>query len=172
MGGGATRSGRAARVVVVGAGIVGCSAAYHLTRLGWRDVVVLDQGPLFATGGSTSHAPGLMFQNNASKLQAELARDSVELYSSLVEDGEPPFRRVGGIEVAATPERWEELKRRLGHARSWGIPAELIGPDDIRRLVPIMRTDQLLGAIHVPDDGVADAVRTSEALARRASANG
>src|SRR5205807_4418443 len=129
----------AARVVVVGAGIVGCSAAYHLTRMGWRDVLVLDQGPLFSTGGSTSHAPGLMFQNNASRLQAELARDSVELYSSLGENGEPVFRRVGGIEVAATPERWEELKRKRGHARSWGSAAELIGPEHIRPRVPEMR---------------------------------
>ena len=136
--------------MVVGAGIVGCSAAYHLTRLGCPDVVVLDQGPLFATGGSSSHAPGLMFQNNSSRLQAELARDSVELYSSLRADGEPVFRQVGGIEVAATPERWQELKRKLGYARSWGIPAELIGPEEIRRLVPIMRTDRLHGAIHVP----------------------
>src|SRR5207237_1781764 len=110
-----SRVREAARVVVVGAGIVGCSAAYQLTRLGWREVLVVDQGPLFSTGGSSSHAPGLMFQNNASKLQAGLARESVELYSSLGEDGNPVFRRVGGIEVAATPERWEELKRKLGH---------------------------------------------------------
>src|SRR5947209_19561895 len=106
-----------ARLVIIGAGIAGCSAAYHLAQLGWRDVLVLDQGPLFATGGSSSHAPGGVFQNNASKLQTELARDSVELYSSLPPVGGQPFYwPVGGMEVAATPDRWEEVKRRLGHA--------------------------------------------------------
>jgi glycine/D-amino acid oxidase-like deaminating enzyme len=68
------------RVVVVGGGIVGCSVAYHLTQMGWRDVVVLDQGPLFQNWGSTSHAPGLMFQHNVSRTMAHLAMRSVELY--------------------------------------------------------------------------------------------
>ena len=77
-----------AQLVIVGAGIVGCSAAYHLAQLGWRDIVVLEQGPLFATGGSTSHAPGLAFQTNASKPMTELARYSVELYSRLEVQGQ------------------------------------------------------------------------------------
>ena len=72
-----------ARVVIIGAGIVGCSAAYHLTKMGWRDVLVVDQGPLFATGGSTSHAPGQVFQVNASRTVCQLARESVELFGTL-----------------------------------------------------------------------------------------
>ncbi len=154
-----------ARVVVIGAGIVGCSAAYHLAKLGWSDIVVLDQGPLFVTGGSTSHAPGLMFQVNASKMMCELARYSVELYSGLRLQEQPVFHGVGGMEVATTPERWEELKRKQGHANSWGLEAHLIGRDQIKRLVPMIRTDHLHGAIFVPSDGVASATRVAEALA-------
>src|SRR5438270_13799617 len=108
-----------ARVVIIGAGIVGCSAAYYLTQLGWTDVVVLDQGPLFHTGGSTSHAPGLIFQLNAARSVTQFARDSVALYATLSPaDGAPAFTRVGSLEIATTPARWEGLKRKEGHARS------------------------------------------------------
>src|SRR5215210_3518006 len=100
-----------AGVVIVGAGIVGCSVAEHLSRHGWRDVVVLDQGPLFEAGGSTSHAPGLMFQTNPS-------RYSVGHYMELELDGEPCGYQVGGLEVAETPERWEDLQRKHGLATS------------------------------------------------------
>src|ERR687885_1960519 len=91
-----------ARVVIVGAGIVGCSAAEHLTDLGWRDVVVLDQGPLFEAGGTTSHAPGLVFQTNPSKTMTNLASYGVGRYSGLELDGKPCFHPVGSVEVAAT----------------------------------------------------------------------
>src|SRR6184192_4082552 len=161
-----------ARVVIIGAGIVGCSAAYHLTRLGWRDVVVIDQGPLFRAGGSTSHAPGLVFQNNVARTTCRFAIDTVETYRNLQLDGEPVYWEVGSLEVAATPERWEELKRKHGHATSWGLKTRLIGPDEISRLVPMMRTDHLHGAIHVPSDGTVRAVQASEALARLAEEAG
>lgn len=161
-----------AQVVIVGAGIVGCSVAYHLTRLGCTDVVVLDQGPLFQTGGSTSHAPGLMFQLNASKSITALARDSVATYRTLALDGRPIFDEVGSLEVAYSPERWEELKRKEGHAKSWGLPAELISAGAIRDLIPLMRVDHLHGAIHVPSDGVGRASALAEAMARSAAENG
>ena len=162
----------AARVVIIGAGIVGCSAAYHLTRLGWQDVVVIDQGPLFRTGGSTSHAPGLVFQNNVSRTVCGFAMHSVETYRDLQLDGEPVYWEVGSLEVATTPERWEELKRKQGHATSWGLTTHLIGPDEITRLVPIMRTDHLYGGIHVPTDGTVKAVQAAQALAVKARAAG
>src|SRR5437588_2329416 len=161
-----------ARVVIIGAGIVGCSAAYHLTRLGWRDVVVLDQGPLFRAGGSTSHAPGLVFQNNVARTTCRFAMDTVQSYRKLRLDGDPVYWEVGSLEVAATPERWEELKRKHGHATSWGLTTRLIGPEEIKGLVPIMRTDHLYGAIHVPSDGTVRAVQASEALARVAEEAG
>ncbi|MGZ5302161.1 MAG: FAD-dependent oxidoreductase, partial [Actinomycetota bacterium] len=110
-----------AQTVIVGAGIVGTSAAYHLAELGSTDVLVIDQGPLFETGGSTSHAPGLIFQTNGSRTMCRIAQDTVRLYDSLEVDGEPAWFGVGGIEVATTPERMAELRRRRGFARSFGV---------------------------------------------------
>src|SRR6266508_6739620 len=95
--------------VIIGAGIVGCSVADHLTRLGGHDVTVVDQGPLFATGGSTSHAPGLVFQTNPSQTMTQFAAYSVRRYGELGHSGRPCFRPVGSIEVARTPERWKDL---------------------------------------------------------------
>jgi glycine cleavage system aminomethyltransferase T/glycine/D-amino acid oxidase-like deaminating enzyme len=161
-----------ARVVIIGAGIVGCSAAYHLTQLGWRDVVVLDQGPLFRAGGSTSHAPGLVFQNNAARTTSKFAQDTVATYRDLQVDREPAYWEVGSLEVATTPERWEELKRKHGHATSWGLETQLISPQEIKQLVPIMRTDHLFGAIHIPSDGTVRAVLAAQALASKAEAAG
>jgi dimethylglycine oxidase len=161
-----------AQVVIVGAGIVGCSAAYHLTQLGWRDIVVLDQGPLFRAGGSTSHAPGLVFQNNAARTTSKFAQDTVGVYRKLRLDGEPVYWETGSLEVATTPQRWEELKRRQGHATSWGLETQLLPPEEIKRLVPIMRTDHLYGAIRVPSDGTVHAVQAAQALADAAIAAG
>ena len=118
-----------AQTVIIGAGIVGASAAYHLAELGVTDVLVIDQGPLFETGGSTSHAPGLVFQTNGSRTMCRLAQYTTELYGSLDLDGAPGWYPVGGLEVATTPAREQELKRKLGYARSYGIEgAELLSP--------------------------------------------
>jgi glycine cleavage system aminomethyltransferase T/glycine/D-amino acid oxidase-like deaminating enzyme len=161
-----------AQVVIIGAGIVGCSAAYHLTELGWNDIVVLDQGPLFHTGGSTSHAPGLVFQTNSSKTTCELAMYTVKLYSELEANGAPCFYGVGSLEVAHTPERMEDLRRRHGYATSWGLEAYLIAPTEAKALVPLLDANQIYGAYHVPSDGIAKAVLAAEALARRAEERG
>jgi dimethylglycine oxidase len=160
------------QVVIIGAGIVGTSAAYHLTQLGWTDIVVLDQGPLFETGGSTSHAPGLVFQTNVSKTTCQLAMYTVTLYSELELDGAPCFYGVGSLEVAHTPERMEDLRRRHGYAQSWGLDARLISPAEAKAMVPLLDADQIHGAYHVPSDGIAKAVRAAEALARRAEERG
>jgi dimethylglycine oxidase len=162
-----------AETVVVGAGIVGASAAFHLAELGATDVVVLDQGPLFETGGSTSHAPGLAFQTNPSRAMCRIAQDSVAMYSSLEDDGEPAWFGVGGIEVATTPERMRELKRRLGFARSYGLEgAELLTPTETVDLIPLLDASTILGAYHVPSDGIAKGVRIASAFARKASERG
>src|SRR2546427_6786116 len=143
-----------AQVVVVGAGIVGTSAAYHLAELGLTDVVVVDQGPLFETGGSTSHAPGLVFQTNGSRTMCRLAQDSVGLYRSLELDGRPCWYGVGGIEVATTPERMLELRRRLGFAHSYGLDgAGLLTPEETRARIPLVDPGALLGAYFVPTAG-------------------
>ena len=156
-----------ASLVVIGAGIVGCSTTYHLAQKGWRDIVVIDQGPLFATGGSTSHAPGLVYQTNASKTLALLAKYTVELYNQLEVDGDPAFYQVGSLEVASTEARWQELHRKLGWAQSWGIEgASLVTPADAKGMVPLLDDSKILGALHVETDGIAKAVRAAEAMAR------
>jgi len=162
-----------ARAVIVGAGIVGASVAYHLAREGWSDLVIVDQGPLWETGGSTSHAPGLVFQTNTSRTMCRIAQDTVALYASLELDGEPGWYGVGGIEVATTPERMQELKRRQGFARSYGLEdTALITPAEAAERIPLLDPSTILGAYLVPSDGIAKAVRLAEALARRASERG
>ncbi len=160
-----------ARAVVVGGGIAGCSVAYHLTRLGWREVVVLDQGPLFETGGSTSHAPGLVFQVNPSKTMTAFAQRTVELFTGLDLDGEACARSVGSLEVAWTPERFTDLKRRHGYAMSWGLEAHLLGPGETRELIPML-SERILGALYVPSDIQTRATRPAEAMAREAQRSG
>ena len=102
------------RVVVIGAGIVGCALADELTERGWTDLTVLEQGDLFATGGSSSHAPGLVFQTNPCRTMTEFAKYTVAKYGALDLDGKRCFRQVGGLEVATRPERLADLKRRHG----------------------------------------------------------
>ena len=162
-----------AQTVIVGAGIVGASAAYHLAELGSTDVLVIDQGPLFETGGSTSHAPGLVFQTNGSRTMCRIAQDTVRLYGSLELDGLPCWYGVGGIEVATTPERMAELRRRQGFARSYGIAdTHLLTPDETAERIPLLDPSAILGAYLVPSDGIAKAVRIVTALARKAAERG
>ncbi len=162
-----------ASTVVIGAGIVGASAAYHLAELGAPDVLVIDQGPLFETGGSTSHAPGLVFQTNGSRAMCRIAQDTVALYDSLELDGEPCWYGVGSIEVATTPERMRELKRRLGFGRSYGVEGgELLSPERVVEHIPLVNPSHILGGYRVPSDGIAKAVRIVSALARKAEGRG
>ena len=167
----ATMLPKHARVVVIGAGIVGCSVAYHLTKLGWRDVVVVEQGPLFETGGSTSHAPGLVFQVNPSKTMTGFARYSVDLWTQLELDGVPCAKTVGSLEVAWTPERLVDLRRKAGYGLSWGVQAHLLSPAEARDLIPML-SDRILGALYVPSDIHTKATRPAEAMARAAEREG
>ncbi|HSK97911.1 MAG TPA: FAD-dependent oxidoreductase, partial [Euzebyales bacterium] len=156
---------------IIGAGVVGASVAYHLAELGWTDVVVVDQGPIPATGGSSSHAPGLVFQTNPSKMMTELARYTVELYTSL--DGpEPAFLQVGGIEVATSPQRLRELRRRHGFATAWGLDAALLSPEEVAAHIPLIDPERIDGGYYVPTDGLAKAVRGVEAMLRSAERRG
>ena len=161
------------KVVVIGAGIVGCSLADELTERGWTDVTVLDQGPLFSTGGSSSHAPGLVFQTNGSKTMTELAQYTVRKFSGLTLDGAWCFNPVGGLEVATTPERWAEIQRRHGYTQSWGVEgSRLVDAQECSRLHPLVDPDRVLGGLHVTTDGLAKALRAGEAQARRATERG
>ena len=122
-----------ARVVIIGAGIVGNSMAWHLARLGWRDIVLLDKGPLPNPGGSTGHASNFIFLTDHSKEMTAVTLDSVVQYKEM-----GVFTRSGGIEVARTPERMEELKRRTTSSISWGIDTELLTPAQIKEQVPYL----------------------------------
>jgi glycine cleavage system T protein len=150
-----------ARVVVVGAGIAGAGVAHHLAERGWEDIVVVDQGPLFETGGSTSHAPGLVFQHNASRTMTRLAQWTVEKLTAL-----GAFHPVGSIEVATTDERWAELDRRWARARGFGLDARLLDPAQVAELLALLDPETIMGGLHVADDGIAKGVRAAQELCR------
>ncbi|MEV4295680.1 GcvT family protein [Microbispora rosea] len=160
------------RVVIIGAGVVGAALADELSARGWTDVTVVDQGSVPATGGSSSHAPGLVFQINGSKTMTEMARYTVEKLCSLDLDGEPCFLQVGGLEVATSQERLAELHRRHGWATSWGVESRLLTPAECAELFPLLDPGVVLGGLHIPTDGVAKAVRAVEAQLRRARSRG
>ena len=125
----------AARAVVIGCGIVGNSLAYHLARLGWSDVVLLDKGPLPNPGGSTGHASNFIFLVDHSKEMTQLTLESVRQYREL-----GVFTECGGIEVARTEERMEELRRRMASAKSWGVePVSLVTPGRDQGARPVSR---------------------------------
>jgi glycine cleavage system aminomethyltransferase T/glycine/D-amino acid oxidase-like deaminating enzyme len=161
-----------ARVVIIGAGIVGTNLADELTARGVTDVTVVDQGPLPLTGGSTSHAPGLVFQVSPSKTMTEFATYTVEKFLSLDVDGEWCFNQVGSLEVATTPERLADLHRRRGWLTSWGVEGTIVDPDECVRRHPLVDRGEILGGLHVPTDGLAKAARAVVALARRAESRG
>ncbi|GGQ33138.1 FAD-dependent oxidoreductase [Streptomyces mutabilis] len=160
------------RVVIIGAGVVGAALADEISERGWTEVTVVDQGPLPATGGSSSHAPGLVFQTNPSKTMTEMARYTVEKFSSLEVDGKPCFLQVGGLEVATSLERVAELQRRHGWLTSWGIEARLLGPGECVEQHPLVNPDKVLGGLLIPTDGLAKAVLAVEAQIRRATERG
>ncbi|MGP8303823.1 GcvT family protein [Streptomyces inhibens] len=160
------------RVVVIGAGIVGCSLADELTARGWTDVTVLEQGPLPAPGGSTSHAPGLVFQTGPSKTMTEFAAYTVRKFSSLEVDGLPCFNPVGGLEVATTAARWADLHRKAGLAASWGVRGELLTPQQCKQLWPMLDETKLHGGFHTADDGLARALLACRAQMERAVGRG
>src|SRR5215510_4450145 len=133
-----------ARAVVIGAGIVGNSVAHHLARLGWRDLLLVDKGPLPNPGGSTGHASNFIFPVDHSKEMTALTLDSVRQYREL-----GVFTESGGIEVARTEERMQELRRRMSSAHAWGIDdVAMITPAEISRLVPFIDESILIGGFH------------------------
>jgi glycine cleavage system aminomethyltransferase T/glycine/D-amino acid oxidase-like deaminating enzyme len=153
-----------AKVVVIGAGIVGNSMAWHLARLGWRDIVLLEKGTLPSPGGSTGHASNFIFLTDHSKEMTEFTLDSVEQYREL-----GVFTQTGGIEVARTPERMQELTRRITSSKSWGIePAELISAEGVKELVPFINEDIVLGGVYWPKVGVVDSLEAGTLMRRKA----
>jgi glycine cleavage system aminomethyltransferase T/glycine/D-amino acid oxidase-like deaminating enzyme len=149
--------------VLIGAGVVGAALADELSARGWDDITLLDQGPLPATGGSSSHAPGLAFQANPSKAMTQMARYTIEKLCRLRAAGQPCFLQVGGLEVATTAERLADLHRRHGWLTAWGVEGRVISRDECVDQWPLLDRDVVLGGLLVPTDGVAKAVRAVEA---------
>src|SRR6266550_4233390 len=157
-----------ARVVVIGAGIVGSSMAYHLALQGWRDIVLLEKGTLPSPGGSTGHASNFIFLTDHSKEMTAFTVDSVEQYKEL-----GVFSETGGIEVARKPERMEELKRRMAASTSWGIPGvRLLTPAEVKAMVPFIDETVILGGFYTPGVGLVDSLEAGTLMRKRAEAMG
>jgi glycine cleavage system aminomethyltransferase T/glycine/D-amino acid oxidase-like deaminating enzyme len=152
------------RVVIIGAGIVGNSVAYHLTQLGETEITLIDKGPLPNPGGSTGHASNFIFPVDHSKEMTSLTLESMRQYKDL-----DVFLECGGIEVARTEERMQELTRRIVSARTWGIePVSLLTPAEIKELVPFINEELLLGGFYTPGAGVVDSLRAATIMRERA----
>ena len=161
-----------ARAVIIGGGIAGCSVAYHLAKLGWKDVVLLERKRL--TSGTTWHAAGLIAQLRATKNMTRLAKYSQELYGKLEEETgvATGFRRNGSITVALTDERREEIYRQTTMARAFGVDVEEISNADVKERYPHLNIDDVKGAVYLPLDGQGDPANIAMALAKGARQNG
>ncbi|MEX1038942.1 MAG: FAD-dependent oxidoreductase [Acidimicrobiia bacterium] len=143
-----------ANVVVIGAGIVGNSVVHHLAELGWRDIVQVDKGPLPNPGGSTGHASNFIFPVDHNKEMAHLTLDSQQQYEEMGVNTVS-----GGIEVARTQERMEELRRRMTSAKAWGIDSYLLTPAEIEEMVPFINAEILVGGWYTPSVSVVDSLQ-------------
>ena len=163
-----------ARLVIIGAGIVGASCAYHLTKLGWKDVFIVDKGELPYNDGSTSHAPGGVVVASHSKLLARMA-----LYTSRLLRGLPPyddefnqFNPVGGLEIARSARRWEDLKRVHGACKSYGIETALLSPQEAQAKMPLLNPAEFEGALYVRDNGIVKGYYVVGSLLREVEKSG
>ena len=157
-----------ARVVIVGGGVIGCSIAYHLGKIGWADTILLERKQL--TSGTTWHAAGLVGQLRPSINMTKLAKYTGELYRGLeAETGQATgYRQCGSISMASNLERFEELKRSASMAKVFDLPVNVVTPDEIKAMFPIAQVDDIVGGIHIPSDGYANAVDITQALAKGA----
>jgi 4-methylaminobutanoate oxidase (formaldehyde-forming) len=161
-----------ARVVVVGGGIAGVSTAYHLTKLGITDVVLLEQGRL--TCGTTWHAAGLVGQTRATRNATRMSRYGIELYASLEQETglATGWKQCGSVNVAKTRERLQLMRRQMARAQSFGVEFEWLSAADVAARVPLLRTDDLAGGVWIPGDGKANPTDLAQSLARGARNRG
>ncbi|MEM7201107.1 MAG: FAD-dependent oxidoreductase [Planctomycetota bacterium] len=161
-----------ARAVIIGGGIVGCSVAYHLAKLGWSDVVLVERAQL--TSGSTFHAAGLVGQLRSSANITQLLQYSVELYDILEAETEQAtgWRQCGGLRLACNEERWTEVRRQATTARSFGLEMHLLSPAEAKKMWPLMQVDDLVGAAFLPTDGQVSPSDISQAMAKGARMRG
>jgi len=152
-----------ANVVVIGAGIVGNCLVGHLAELGWTDIVLIDKGPLPNPGGSTGHASNFIFPVDHNKEMALLGVQSANQYRDLGLSTDS-----GGIEVARTQERMNELDRRMTSAKAWGVQAEMLTPAQVKELVPFINEEVILGGFHCPTVSVVDSLETGTVMRKKA----
>ncbi|WP_130011503.1 GcvT family protein [Serinicoccus sediminis] len=154
-------------VLVIGAGIVGNSLVHHLAELGWTDIVQIDKGPLPNPGGSTGHASNFIFPVDHSREITDLTLDSMRQYDEM-----GVLTTSGGIEVARTEERMEELRRRMSSARAWGIESRLVTPQEVAEMVPFLDPEVIVGGFYTPSVGVVDSLRAGTIMRESAQARG
>jgi len=161
-----------ARVVIIGGGVGGTSVAYHLTQMGWTDVVLLERGEL--TCGSTWHSAGLVGQLRSDFNLTRMMKYSTDLYRRLKDETgqDTGWREVGGLRLASSPQRMEELKRQVGFARSFGMPLEMVSTAQAKKMFPLMNDEGVLGAVFTPTDGSIDPTGLTIALAAGAKSRG
>ena len=156
-----------ARAVIIGAGIVGNSLACHLARLGWRDLILVDKGPMPNPGGSTGHASNFIFPVDYSKMMTQLTGDSTAQYKQL-----GVFTQSGGIEIARTEARRQELRRRASAATAWGVPHQTLSPEQVKNLVPYLDAEIILEGLYFPTVGVVDSLRAGTLMREEAQQMG
>ena len=163
-----------AHLVIIGSGIVGCAAAYHLTRFGWRDIVVIDKGELFENDGSTSHAPGGVVPLSHSKLLTQMGVYTTDLIAGL-----QPFRTdrntynpVGQLELAISEARWQDLIRLHGESQGFGCESHLLSPQESKDKLPVLDEREIVGSLYIPKGAIVKGADVSAALARDAEATG
>ena len=163
---------RTARAVIIGGGVSGCSVAYHLAKLGWKDVVLLERKQL--TCGTTWHAAGLIGQLRPNQNMTRLAKYSADLYIKLEEETgvATGMRQNGSITVALTEARREEILRQAGLARAFGVDVHEIGPNEVKGMYPHLEVSDVVAAVHLPLDGQADPANIALALAKGARQQG
>ncbi|MEO0666097.1 MAG: FAD-dependent oxidoreductase, partial [Pseudomonadota bacterium] len=160
------------RVIIIGGGVVGCSVAYHLTKLGWSDVLLLERSEL--TSGSTWHAAGGFHTLNGDTNMAALQGYTIRLYRELEEltGMSCGLHHVGGVTLADTPERFDMLKAERAKHRFMGLETEIVGPDEIARIAPVTNVEGILGGLYDPLDGHLDPSGTTHAYAKAARMGG
>ena len=161
-----------AQAVVIGGGVGGTSILYHLARLGWKDVVLVEQYGL--THGSTWHSAGLAGQLRSTISLTKMMQYSVGLYADLARETgkDPGWHQLGGLRLASSPERYEEIQRQAGWAKSFGLDMELVSPAEAKEMFPPMSTDGVVAAAFIPLDGYLDPSQLTFALADGARLRG
>ena len=162
----------AAKVIVIGGGVAGCSVAYHLAKFGWKDTIILERDQL--TSGTTWHAAGLVSQLGPSAAITKIRKYSLELYKNLEKemDFSSGLKLNGALSIATTKGRWQELQRQATTAQLYDVNVEVLNVDQIKKIYPVINDENIKGGIFMPGDGQADPIGVTNLLAKAAKKEG